>query len=124
MKVIFDKRELLVPVDLSKSSFEKFANGSLFLGRQKESIHVNTFLSLLFNTCSEELSRNLSIVQRRGGILSRPYRLFWSSKYFTPFRPVMSTPGSRCKPPADKIVEPLTFTTGKMEIREKVVFSQ
>ena len=27
MKVIFGKRELLVPVDPSKSSFEKFANG-------------------------------------------------------------------------------------------------
>ena len=27
MKVIFGKRELLVPVDLSKSSIEKFANG-------------------------------------------------------------------------------------------------
>ena len=26
-KVIFGKRELLVPVDLSKSSIEKFANG-------------------------------------------------------------------------------------------------
>ena len=36
----------------------------------------------------------------------------------------MSTPGSRCKPPANKIVEPLTFTTGKMEIRGKVVLSQ
>ena len=27
IKVTFGKRELLVPVDLSKSSFEKFANG-------------------------------------------------------------------------------------------------
>ena len=36
----------------------------------------------------------------------------------------MSTPGSRCKPPANEIVEPLTFTTGKMEIRRKVVLSQ
>ena len=27
IKVIFGKRERLVPVDLSKSSFEKFANG-------------------------------------------------------------------------------------------------
>ena len=27
MKVIFGKRELLVPADPSKSSFEKFANG-------------------------------------------------------------------------------------------------
>ena len=28
VKVIFGKRELLVPVDLSKSSFEKFAKGN------------------------------------------------------------------------------------------------
>ena len=34
----------------------------------------------------------------------------------------MSTPGSRCKPSANKIVETLTFTTGKMEIRGKVSF--
>ena len=36
----------------------------------------------------------------------------------------MSTPSSRCKPPANKIIETLTFTTGKMEIRGKVVLSQ
>ena len=45
MKVIFGKRELLVPVDPSKSSFEKFIKRVTFRGRQKESIYANTFLS-------------------------------------------------------------------------------
>ena len=40
-----------------------------------------------------------------------PTRLLKTSKYFTPSRTVMSTPGQLCKPPANKIVEPLTFTT-------------
>ena len=124
IKVIFGKRELLVPVDLSKSSFEKFAHGKLLEAAKRKVFALTPSCPLLFNTCLAEILRNLRILQRRGGILSRPYRLFWSSKYFTPFRTVMSTPGSRCKPPANKIVEPLTFTTGKMEIRGKVVLSQ
>ena len=80
------------------------------------------FCPLLFNTCSEELSRNLRILQRRGGILSRPYRLFWSSKYFTPFRTVMSTPGSRCKPPANRTRTPDFHNRQNRNSRESSTF--
>ena len=76
----------------------------------------------MFNTCSEELSRNLRILQRRGGILSRPYRLFWSSKYFTPFRTVMSTPGSRCKPPANRTRTPDFHNRQNRNSRESSTF--
>ena len=72
---------------------------------------LTPFCPPLFKTYSEEISRYFRIPQRRGGIFSRPYRLFWSSKYFTPFQKVMLTLGPRCKPPANNIVEPLTFTT-------------
>ena len=76
----------------------------------------------MFNPCSEELSRNLRILQRRGGILSRPYRLFWSSKYFTPFRTVMSTPGSLCKPPANRTRTPDFHNKQNRNSRESSTF--
>ena len=72
---------------------------------------LTPFCPSLFNTYLEEISRYFRIPQRRGGIFSRSYRLFWSSKYFTPFRTVVLTLGPRCKAPANNIVEPLTFTT-------------
>ena len=83
-----------------------------------------SFLSLIVQYLFGGAFTQFENSTERRGILSQPYRLFWSSKYLTPFRTVMSTPGSRCKSPANKIVEPLTFTTGKMEIRGKVVLSQ
>ena len=83
-----------------------------------------SFLSLIVQYLFGGAFTQFENSTERRGILSQPYRLFWSSKYLTPFRTVMSTPGSRCKPPANKIVEPLTFTTGKIEIRGKVVLSQ
>ena len=36
----------------------------------------------------------------------------------------MTTPGPRCKPPANNIIEPLTFTTDEMALRGKMVLSQ
>ena len=84
IRVIFGKRELLVPVDLSKSSFEKFAHGKLLEAAKRKVFALTPSCPLLFNTCLAEILRNLRILQRRGGILSRPYGLFWSSKYFTP----------------------------------------
>ena len=36
----------------------------------------------------------------------------------------MTTPGPRCKPPANNIIEPLTFTTDEMTLRGKMVLSQ
>ena len=36
----------------------------------------------------------------------------------------MTTPDPRCKPPANNIIEPLTFTTGEMALRGKMVLSQ
>ena len=36
----------------------------------------------------------------------------------------MSTPGSHCEPPANNIVEPLTFTGSKMVLRGKVIVFQ
>ena len=36
----------------------------------------------------------------------------------------MSTPGSHCEPPANNIVEPLTFTVSKMVLRGKVIVFQ
>ena len=77
---------------------------------------------LLFNACLAEILCNLRILQRRGGILSRPYRLFWSSKYFTPFRTVMSTPGSRCKPPANRTRTPDFHNKQNRNSRESSTF--
>ena len=48
IKVIFGERELLVPVDLWKSSFEKICKRVTFWGRQKESTCASTFLSFTF----------------------------------------------------------------------------
>ena len=96
---------------------------SNFFQAAKRKVFTRTpFCPLLFNTCSEELSRNLRILQRRGGILSRPYRLFWSSKYFTPFRTVMSTPGSRCKPPANRTRTPDFHNRQNRNSRESSTF--
>ena len=36
----------------------------------------------------------------------------------------MITPDPRCKPPANNIIEPLTFTTDEMARRGKMVLSQ
>ena len=36
----------------------------------------------------------------------------------------MTTPGQRCKPPANNIIEPLTFTIDEMVLRGKMVLSQ
>ena len=36
----------------------------------------------------------------------------------------MITPDPRCKPPANNIIEPLTFTTDEMALRGKMVLSQ
>ena len=36
----------------------------------------------------------------------------------------MTTPDPRCKPPANNIIEPLTFTTDEMALRGKMVLSQ
>ena len=74
VKVIFVEREPLVPVDLLKSSIENLQTGN-FWGHHEES-----FCPSLFNTYSEEILRNIRILQRRGGILSSSYRLFWSSR--------------------------------------------
>ena len=49
MKVIFVERELLVPVNLSKSSTENLPTGN-FLGH-----HEEIFCPSLFNTYSEEI---------------------------------------------------------------------
>ena len=64
VKVIFVEREPLVPVDLSKSSIENLQTGN-FWGH-----HEEIFCPSLFNTYSEEILRNIRILQRRGGILS------------------------------------------------------
>ena len=74
VKVIFVERELLVPVDLSKQSIENLQTGN-FWGHHEES-----FCPSLFDTYSEEILRNIRILQRRGSILSSSYRLFWSSR--------------------------------------------
>ena len=54
--------------------------------------------------------------------MSRPYRLFWSSKYFTPFRTVMSTPGSRCKLPANRTRTPDFHNRQNRNSRESSTF--
>ena len=36
----------------------------------------------------------------------------------------MSTQGSHCEPPANYIIEPLTFTASKMALRGKAIVSQ
>ena len=110
MKVIFVERELLVPVNLSKLSTKNLSRG-FFVPHC--SIHIR-----------RKFLRNIRTLQRRGGILSWSYRLFWSSKYFTPFRTVMTTSSPRCKPLAINIVELLTFTTSKMALRGKIELSQ
>ena len=110
MKVIFVERELLVPVNLSKLSTKNLSR-RFFVPHC--SIHIR-----------RKFLRNIRTLQRRGGILSWSYRLFWSSKYFTPFRTVMTTSSPRCKPLAINIVELLTFTTGKMALRGKMLLSQ
>ena len=110
MKVIFVERELLVPVNLSKLSTKNLSRG-FFVPHC--SIHIR-----------RKFLRNIRTLQRRGGILSWSYRLFWSSKYFTPFRTVMTTSSPRCKPLAINIAELLTFTTGKMALRGKMLLSQ
>ena len=74
VKIIFVERELLVPVDLPKSSIENLQTGNVW-GHHEES-----FCPSLFNTNSEEILRNITILQRRGGILSSSYGLFWSSR--------------------------------------------
>ena len=74
VKVIFVERELLVPVDLLKSSIKNLQTGN-FWGPPRGS-----FCPSLFNTCSEEILRNIRILKRRGSILSQSYGLFWSSR--------------------------------------------
>ena len=64
VKVIFVEREPLVPVDLSKSSIENLQTGN-FWGH-----HEEIFCPSLFNTYSEEILRNIRILQRKGSILS------------------------------------------------------
>ena len=64
VKVIFVEREPLVPVDLSKSRIENLQTGN-FWGPPRGS-----FCPSLLNTNSEEILRNIRILQRRGGILS------------------------------------------------------
>ena len=64
VKVIFVEREPLVPVDLLKSNIKNLQTGN-FWGHHEES-----FCPSLFDTYSEEILRNIRILQRRGGILS------------------------------------------------------
>ena len=75
VKVIFIEREPLVPVNLSKSSIENLQTGN-FLGATTRKM----FCPSLFDTYSEEILRNIRILQRRGSILSSSYRLFLSSR--------------------------------------------
>ena len=119
MKVIVVERELLVSVNLSKSSSENLPTGN-FLGSPRGKF----FLPHCSIHIRRKFLRNIRILQRRGGIFSWSYRLFWSSKYFTPFRTVMTTSSPRCKPLAINIVELLTFKTGKMALRGKMLLSQ
>ena len=64
VKVIFVERELSVPVDLLKSSIKNLQTGN-FWGPPRGS-----FCPSLLNTNSEEILRNIRILQRRGSILS------------------------------------------------------
>ena len=102
-----------------KVEYCKICERITFWGRHEESIWLKVtltpFCPLLSNTCLAEILRNLRILQRRGGILSRPYRLFRSSKYFTPLWILMSTRSPRCKPPAKKMVFILTWYFGKLK---------
>ena len=88
VKVSFGKRELLVQDQVLKN----LQTGNFLRPPKRRVFTLTPVCPLSFNTCLAEILRDLRVLQRRGGILSRPYRLFWSSKYFTPSRTVMSTP--------------------------------
>ena len=85
MKVSFGKRELLVQDQVMKN----LQTGNFLRPPNRRVFTLTPVCPLSFNTCLAEILRDLRVLQRRGGILSRPYRLFWSSKYFAPSWTVM-----------------------------------
>ena len=119
VKVIFVERELLVQVDLSKSSTDNLQKGN-FWGPPR-----GKFLSLIVQyifggnfTQYSEFYR-----EEEAFFLSR-IACFGPLDHSRLFRKVMTTPGPRCKPPANNIIELLTFTTDEMALSGKMVLSQ
>ena len=58
------------------------------------------------------------------GNRSASFRLQKIYKHFTPSLRIISTRSSHCEPPANYIIEPLTFTASKMALRGKAIVFQ
>ena len=70
MKVIVGKRELLVPIDLSSPVLKHLQTSNIFQAAKRKVFTRTPFCPLLLNTCLEERSHNLGILQRRGHFVS------------------------------------------------------
>ena len=120
MKVIVVERELLVSVNLSKSSSENLPTGN-FLGPPR-----GKFLSLIVQYIfGGNFYAILELYREEEAFCLGRIACFGPLNISRLFgRTVMTTSSPRCKPLAINIVELLTFTTGKMALRGKMLLSQ
>ena len=121
MKVIVVERELLVSVNLSKSSSENLPTGN-FLGPPRGKF-LSLIVQYIFGGNFYAILELYREFEEEAFCLGRiacfgPLNI---SRLFG--RTVMTTSSPRCKPLAINIVELLTFTTGKMALRGKMLLT-